>query len=38
MFKKQWYGERRVMEELELDYIIIKLKKKSPRTASEEKS
>ena len=35
--KKQWYGERRVMEELELDYVIIKLKKKSPRV-NEEKS
>ena len=35
---KRWYGEKRVMEELELDYIIIKLKKKSLRTTSEEKS
>ena len=35
---KRWYGEKRVMEELELDYIIIKLKKKSLRATSEEKS
>ena len=27
-----------VMEELELDYAIIKLKKKSPRSNNEEKS
>ena len=36
--KKQWYGEWRVMEVLELDFVIIKLKKKSPRVTTEEKS
>ena len=38
MFKKQWYGERRAMEELELDYVIIKLKKSSRLNKNEKKN
>ena len=34
---KRWYGERRVMEELELDYVIIKLKKSSRPNKDEKK-
>ena len=34
---KQWQGERRVMEELELDYVIIKLKKSSRVKQREDK-
>ena len=38
MFNKQWFDERRAMDELELDYVIIKLKKKSSRPKDEKKS
>lgn len=38
MFKNVGKEKGEVMEELDLDYVIIKLKKKSPRLKAEEKS